>query len=190
MTKRHPRIGVLGLQGAFQKHLEMFAKIEVPAERVIYPEQIAQVDGLVIPGGESTTMSKILDEMQLRTAIREFSGPIFGTCAGAILLSEDGGDPRVQSLARISIGMKRNGYGRQVDSFREPVLLTFDQEPFPGIFIRAPRIGYLGNKVNQLGRFQDEVVLISNQNTLLATFHPELSDDSRIHQYFIRQFFL
>ena len=189
MTKTHPRIGVLGLQGAFQKHLDMFNRIQIPACRIVYPAQLTEIDGLVIPGGESTTISKILDDMRLRSAVREFSGPVFGTCAGAILLSEDGGDLRVQSLARISTSMKRNGYGRQIDSFLEPISLTFDAEPFPGIFIRAPRIGSVGAQVEILGKFEDEVVLVRNRNTLLATFHPELSHDSRIHQYFIRQFF-
>jgi len=189
MGRIFPKIGILGLQGAFQKHHEMFKGIQVESHFTVYPEQIRECDGLVLPGGESTTMTKLINETHLRDELDAFSGPIFGTCAGAILLSKSTGDPRVQTLNRMDIRVDRNGYGRQVDSFIQSVQLTFDEKPFRGIFIRAPRIADFSDDVEILGEFGDEVVFLRNNNNLLTTFHPELSNDARIHQYFIDQFF-
>ncbi len=184
-----PKIGILGLQGAFQKHHEMFKGIQVEARFILYPGQIRECDGLVLPGGESTTMTKLISEMHLRDELDAFSGPIFGTCAGAILLSKSAGDSRVQTLKRMDIRIDRKGYGRQVDSFIQSVQLTFDKTPFRGIFIRAPRIVDFSDGVEVLGEFEGEAVFLRDNNNLLATFHPELSNDARVHQYFIDQFF-
>jgi len=189
MGKIFPRIGILGLQGAFQKHHEMFKGIHVESLFVVYPGQIRECDGLVLPGGESTTMTKLINEMHLRDELDAFSGPIFGTCAGAILLSKSMGDPRVQTLNRMDIRVDRNGYGRQADSFIQSVQLTFDENPFRGIFIRAPRIADYSDSVEVLGEFDGEVVFLRDNNNLLTTFHPELSNDVRVHQYFIDRFF-
>jgi 5'-phosphate synthase pdxT subunit len=155
----------------------------------VYPDQIAECDGLVIPGGESTTMTKLINEMKLRDELDTFSGPLFGTCAGAILLSQNTGDPKVQALNRMDIRVNRNGYGRQVDSFIQSVQLTFDEMPFRGIFIRAPKIVDFSSEVAVLGTFENEVVCLRDSNNLLTTFHPELSGDERIHKYFIDHFF-
>lgn len=189
MSRILPRIGILGLQGAFQKHHEMFTGTQVESRLILYPRQIHECDGLVLPGGESTAMTKLINEMHLRDELDAFSGPIFGTCAGAILLSKSTGDPRVQALNRMDIRIDRKGYGRQVDSFIQSVQLTFDQTPFRGIFIRAPRILDFSDEVEVLGEFDGEVVFLRDNNNLLATFHPELSNDARIHQYFIDHFF-
>jgi len=189
MTAKLPKIGILGLQGAFQKHLEMFKRIGADAEIVVYPEQLRHIDGLVIPGGESTTMTKVIDDMRLRVELDTFRGPMFGTCAGAIMLSNDPRDARIRPLNRMQVTLDRNGFGRQVDSFIQDVELGIDQAPFRGIFIRAPRIVGIFDGVEILGKIEDEVVFVRNSNNLLTTFHPELSNDARIHEYFINRFF-
>jgi len=179
------KIGVLGIQGAFAKHISMLKNIGIQAEEVKYHEQIDQFDGLIIPGGESTTMSKFFDEMKIRSKLIVFEKPIFGTCAGAILLSGGVADPRVNSLNLVPIDADRNAYGRQTDSFIADINLEFDPKPFRAIFIRAPKLSNPAPEVKILGTFKDDIVLVCYRNILLSTFHPELTDDSRIHRYFL-----
>lgn len=179
-------VGILGLQGAFLKHVEVLSKLNVRTKIIRYSEELNECCGLVIPGGESTTMTKLMEEMDLYDRIANFQGVIFGTCAGAILLSTDASDPKVRPLKRVPVKIKRNAYGRQVDSFTAPINLTFDPQVFKGVFIRAPKFEEVDRNVEVLGTFNNEPVLIKYGKNLLATFHPELTPDPRIHQYFIK----
>lgn len=179
------KVGVLGLQGAFHKHLEIIKSLGSEAVDVRYKEQIADCNGLIIPGGESTTISKLIDEMDLRDSLEKFPGMIFGTCAGAILLSDNCDDPRVISLRRTSIKVLRNAYGRQLESFIDNIDLNFTDKPFRGVFIRAPKLNHLDSSTEILGRSNGDIVLVRSGNNLMATFHPELTNDPRIHQYFL-----
>jgi len=179
-------IGVLGLQGAFAKHIAMLEKLNVRSIQVRYPEELDRCDGLIFPGGESTTMSKLIDEMHIRDHLAMFNRPIFGTCAGAILMSVDSGDSRVPTFNKVPIKAHRNAWGRQLESFISDIELSFDTNPFKAVFIRAPKISDPGKSVEVLGTLKDEIVLIKYENILLSTFHPELTDDTRIHEYFIK----
>ncbi|MDD5539691.1 MAG: pyridoxal 5'-phosphate synthase glutaminase subunit PdxT [Candidatus Neomarinimicrobiota bacterium] len=185
MTKKTIKVGVLGLQGAFQRHIEIINSLGAEAIDIRYKDQIEGCHGLIIPGGESTTMSKLIDEMNLRESLEKFPGMIFGTCAGAILLSEDGADPRVTPLRRTPVKVMRNAYGRQIESFVENISLSFNDKPFKAVFIRAPKFNNIDSSAEILGHLNGTNVLIRSGNNLLATFHPELTDDPRIHQYFL-----
>lgn len=187
---KQTKIGVLGLQGAFAKHIGILTKIGIPAEVIRYSEQLDSCDGLIIPGGESTTMSKLMDEMAIREKLLVFNRPIFGTCAGAILLSNSNHDPNINPLNLIPLKTIRNAYGRQVESFTSDIELTFDSAPFKAVFIRAPRFCEINDGIEILGNLANEAVLVRYQNILVATFHPELTDDTRIHCYFIEQMIL
>ncbi len=179
------KVGILSLQGAFSKHQKMLINLGATVELIRYPEQLDSCDGLIIPGGESTTMSKIIAEMGFYEKLVNFTGAIFGTCAGAILLSSDAQDPQVCCLARVPLVIQRNAYGRQVDSFTAPVSLAFDAAPFKAVFIRAPRLAELADGVEVLGIFDSQPVLVQYRNNLVSTFHPELTEDVRIHRYFL-----
>lgn len=187
MSLKTITIGVLGLQGSFARHIAMLDKLGVQTIQIRYPEEIDNCDGLILPGGESTTISKLLDEMKFRDRIQKYNHPMFGTCAGAILLSNNSDNPHVKTLNRVPINTKRNAYGRQVESFIAPVELSFDKKPFNAVFIRAPKLRQLGKEVTALGTINGEIVLVQYENILLSTFHPELTDDQRIHSYFIKQ---
>lgn len=182
-------IGVLALQGAFREHICMIRRCGVDAAAVRLPQQLDRVDGLVIPGGESTTIAKLLVEYGFCDAIRTLASlgkPILGTCAGAILLAgRQDGVPQ-DFLDLVDIDITRNAYGRQVDSRETPVTLSFsDQEPFNAIFIRAPIITRIGTHVVTLSAYRDRVILAQQDNLLVSTFHPELTADTRIHRYFL-----
>jgi len=179
-------IGVLGLQGAFAKHMAMLEKLNIQTVQVRYPQELDHCDGLILPGGESTTMSKLIDEMNIRERLSQFDRPVFGTCAGAILMSEDSGDSRVPTFKKVPVKAQRNAWGRQLESFTAEIDLSFDAEPFKAVFIRAPKLSGLAKGVEVLGKFKDEIVLVQYKNVLLSTFHPELTNDTRIHEYFIK----
>lgn len=187
MSLKTIKIGVLGLQGSFARHIAMLDKLGVQTIQIRYPSEIDNCDGLILPGGESTTISKLLDEMKFRDRIQKYNRPMFGTCAGAILLSNNSDDPCVQTLNRVPINTQRNAYGRQVESFIASVDLSFDKKPFNAVFIRAPKLRQLGKEVTVLGTINGEIVFVQYENILLSTFHPELTDDPRIHSYFIKQ---
>jgi len=187
MNFKSTTIGVLGLQGAFARHIAMLDKLGVQTMQIRYPNEIDNCDGLILPGGESTTISKLLDEMKLRECIQKYNRPMFGTCAGAILLSRNSDDPRIQTLNRVPINTQRNAYGRQVESFIASVDLRFDKKPFNAVFIRAPKLRQPGKEVKVLGTINGETAFVQYKNILLSTFHPELTDDPRIHSYFIKQ---
>ncbi len=189
-------IGLLALQGDFDRHREAFARLEAPTRLVRRPEELDGCAGLVIPGGESTTMTRLLDRAGLREPVRRFAGrrPVLGTCAGLIMLAarlvgEDAPDHGVRTLGLLDCTVRRNAYGRQVDSFSEDVSLAplvGAGDPFPAVYIRAPRIVEVGDRVEVLGRHGDEPVAVRQGRLLCLTFHPELSDDGRVHAAFLR----
>jgi 5'-phosphate synthase pdxT subunit len=172
------RIGVLAAQGAFREHAQVLRRLGAEVREVRLPEELEGLDGLVIPGGESTTIMKLAALYGLDDAIREFDGAIFGTCAGMILLDRE-------HLARADVELERNAYGRQVQSFEADVDLVDDDRPFHGVFIRAPRVRELGPDVEVLGELDGDAVLVRDGRLLLATFHPELTDDTRLHERFL-----
>ena len=173
-----PRIGVLALQGAFREHAQMLRRLGAEVVEVRLPEELDGLDGLVIPGGESTTIMRLAAIYGLDEAVRRFRGAIFGTCAGMIVL-----DRRHLGLADLEVD--RNAYGRQVRSFEADVELEGDERPLRGVFIRAPRISEAGEDVEVLGELDGEPVLVRDGRLLLASFHPELTDDTRVHELFL-----
>ena len=185
------KIGVLALQGAFERHQRVFQKLGVDAVQVRMPADLAEVDALVMPGGESTTMSQLLESSELfePISLRIKQGlPVFGTCAGMILLSKkilDGRDDQL-SFEAIDIDVQRNAYGRQIDSFEAEIKIDSLDNSFNAVFIRAPRIVSLGSDVQALAYCGDDVVLARQDNILVASFHPELANDVRLHELFLK----
>jgi pyridoxal 5'-phosphate synthase pdxT subunit len=172
------RVGVLALQGAFREHAQMLRSLGADVLEVRLPEELEGLDGLVIPGGESTAIMRLARIYGLDEAIRRYRGPILGTCAGMIVLDRD-------HLALADLEVDRNAYGRQVRSFEADVELAGDERPLHGVFIRAPRIRDLGPAVEVLGELGGEPVLVRDGRLLLASFHPELTDDARVHELFL-----
>ncbi|MFM7489698.1 MAG: pyridoxal 5'-phosphate synthase glutaminase subunit PdxT [Actinomycetota bacterium] len=183
-------MGVLALQGAFAAHAEKFIALGADVVEVRRPEHLTGLDGLVLPGGESTTMSNLLTSSGLVGPLANaiVSGlAVFGTCAGMILLSSnilDGRDDQI-SFSAIDATVRRNAYGRQVDSFECDLSVTSLDTPFHAIFIRAPAIETLGSGVEVLASWNDAPVLIRSGRIMAASFHPELTPDSRIHRLFL-----
>jgi len=180
------KIGVLSIQGGFQKHLDILKKINISSVKVIYKEQLRNCSGLIIPGGESTTISKLLVKYNLSESIKEFAleKPVLGTCAGLILMSKNSNDKRVENLNLISIEVQRNGWGRQVESFSQTLKIENTEKNIEAVFIRAPKILRLGENVNVLARFENEPVFIKEGIHYAACFHPELTNDTTIHKIF------
>lgn len=185
------KVGVLSLQGAFKEHISRLKECGISAAEVKFPEQFKDIDGLIIPGGESTTINKLLEKYKFKESLDKFyrdKNPIFGTCAGLILLAKNiEGEGR--GLGYIDIDVQRNAYGRQIESFEELLYIRLDNNQnggkFKSIFIRAPKILNVGKKVRILGKFKEDIVLVRDNNVMASTFHPELTRDLRIHQYFI-----
>ena len=175
---RRPRVGVLALQGAFREHARALRAAGADVVEVRVPEQLDALDGLVIPGGESTTITKLAALYGLDDAIRGFEGPVFGTCAGMILVDRS-------HLGLADLEVDRNAYGRQVASFEADLELNGEERPFRGVFIRAPRVRDVGPGVEVLAELDGEPVLLRDGRVLVAAFHPELTDDSRIHERFL-----
>ena len=173
-----PRIGVLALQGAFREHARALRAAGADVVEVRLPRQLDGLDGLVIPGGESTTITKLAALYGLDEAIRSFERPIFGTCAGMILLDRS-------HLGLADFEVERNAYGRQVASFEADLEVEGDDRPFRGVFIRAPRVRDVGPGVEVLAERDGEPVLLRDGRVLVAAFHPELTDDRRIHERFL-----
>jgi 5'-phosphate synthase pdxT subunit len=180
------KIGVLALQGDFDAHRRRLEELGAEVVLVKKPEQLNEIDGLVIPGGESGTFLKLLGEdgfAKLKDFVR--AKPTFGTCAGCILLATEVENPKQVGLGALDITVRRNAYGRQIDSsIREGQFLN-DNEPIEMVFIRAPKIERVGKGVEVIATEGKDPVLLRKGKTLAATFHPELSDDRRIHQYFL-----
>lgn len=189
------KVGVLSLQGDFAAHGAALERLGAEPVFVREPEQFRDLDGLIIPGGESTTMLKLMRYEGLLEPLREFGRrkPIFGTCAGTILLANEVSNPEQESLGLMDIGVERNAYGRQIDS-RVTELAPdpdFENRTAPGkleaVFIRAPIIRRVGKDAKVLARYGDDAVLVEQGKHLAATFHPELTSDSRVHALFLEK---
>jgi 5'-phosphate synthase pdxT subunit len=183
----HPlTIGVLALQGAFEAHANALTALGVTAKLVRTPAELANLDGLIIPGGESTTFLKFLERGGFLDALQSFveTTPTFGTCAGAILLAKNVENPAQKSLAALDITVERNAYGRQIDSAILTAPTKLEGGPLEMVFIRAPRITQTGPNVETLATRDGFPVLVRERHLLAATFHPELSSDLRVHQLF------
>ena len=189
MARNGKRVGVLALQGDFEAHERALTRAGATAVEVRSAEQLRDVDGLIIPGGESTTMLKLINAEDMLEPLREFgkTRPVFGTCAGAILLASEVTNPAQPSLGLMDIGVERNAYGRQLDSriaHLKPEGLEGDLE---AVFIRAPIIRRVGPEAKVLARYGADPVLVEQGRHLVATFHPELTSDTRIHELFLEK---
>src|ERR671924_328950 len=172
------RIGVLAVQGNFREHVAMLRRLGVDAVEIRKPEQLGGLDGLVVPGGESTTFMRLMRLYGLDEALRSFAGPVFGTCAGMIVLDRN-------HLDLVDLEVERNAYGRQVASFEADLRLAGEEEPLRGVFIRAPGVREAGPEVEVLAEHAGEPVLLRQGRFLVASFHPELTDDTRVHERFL-----
>ena len=172
------RIGVLAVQGNFREHAAMLRRLGAEPVEVRLPEQLEGLDGLIVPGGESTTFMRLMRLYGLDDAVRRFRGPILGTCAGMIVLDR-------AHLGLVDLLVDRNAYGRQVASFEADLALVGDDEPLRGVFIRAPRLREAGPAVEVLAEHDGEPVLLREGRFIVASFHPELTDDTRVHERFL-----
>jgi pyridoxal 5'-phosphate synthase pdxT subunit len=172
------KIGVLAVQGNFREHIQMLRRLGVDAVEIRKPEQLEGLDGLVVPGGESTTFMRLMRLYGLDEAVRRFQGPMLGTCAGMIVLDRD-------HLGLVDVAVDRNAYGRQVASFEADLRLEGDARPLRGVFIRAPRVRETGPDVEVLAELDGEPVALREGRFVVAAFHPELTDDTRIHERFL-----
>jgi len=172
------KIGVLALQGNFREHAAMLRRLGADPVEVRKPEQLEGLDGLVVPGGESTTFMRLMRLYGLEDAIRRFEQPILGTCAGLIVLDRD-------HLGLLDLEVERNAYGRQVASFEADLRLPGEDAPLRGVFIRAPRVKVVGEDTEVLAELDGKPVLLRQGRFLVATFHPELTDDTRVHELFL-----
>ena len=184
------KIGVLAMQGAFVEHIDILRQLEVDALPIRLPQEFRGLDGLIIPGGESTSISKLMLDYNLVAEIKALAKnglPMFGTCAGMILLASKLSDLDVETLGVMDITVRRNAFGRQRESFEAELMIpVLGEKPFPGVFIRAPLIEQTNSKVEILARLTDGIGVAARQGKLLAsTFHPELTSDLRFHQYFL-----
>jgi 5'-phosphate synthase pdxT subunit len=174
------KIGVLAIQGNFREHEAMLRRLGADVVEVRKPEQFEGLDGLVVPGGESTTFMRLMRLYGLDEALRAFAAPVFGTCAGMIVLDR-------AHLSLIDLEVDRNAYGRQVASFEADLRLDGEDEPLRGVFIRAPRVRDAGPDVEVLAEHDGEPVLLREGRFLVASFHPELTEDMRVHELFLDQ---
>ena len=175
-----PRVGVLAVQGNFREHAAMLRRLGAEVVEVRKPEQLEGLDGLVVPGGESTTFMRLMRLYGLDEALRTFPAPVFGTCAGMIVLDRG-------HLDLMDLEVDRNAYGRQVASFEADLRLRDDGEPLRGVFIRAPRVREVGQDVEVLAEHDGEPVLLRQGRFLVASFHPELTEDTRVHELFLER---
>jgi 5'-phosphate synthase pdxT subunit len=184
------KIGVLALQGDVREHVEILKKLGVEPVEVRTVEDLAGLAGLIVPGGESTTIGKIMVESGLLDGIRSFfykGGPVWGTCAGMVLAASATTGPRQPLLGLMNALVERNGFGRQVHSFEKELEIEGFEEPFVGVFIRAPFFEDVGPGVEVMGEVDGRVVAARGENIMVTAFHPELTDDKRFHEYFLRE---
>ena len=172
------KIGVLAVQGNFREHAATLRRLGADVVEVRKPEQLEGLDGLVVPGGESTTFMRLMRLYGLDEALRSFGAPVFGTCAGMIVLDR-------RHLGLIDLEVDRNAYGRQVASFEADLRLAGEAEPLRGVFVRAPRVREVGEGVEVLADRDGEPVLLREGRFLVASFHPELTEDTRVHELFL-----
>jgi 5'-phosphate synthase pdxT subunit len=187
MSIRSRTIGVLALQGAYEAHAKTLRVLGATPKLVRLPADLEEIDALIMPGGESTTMLKFLERHNFFDTLKTFvqTTPTFGTCAGAILLAKDVENPVQKSLNALDITIERNAYGRQIDSTILTASTELEGGPLEMVFIRAPRITRTGPEVEILASREQYPVLVRQGNLLAATFHPELSSDTRVHQLFL-----
>jgi 5'-phosphate synthase pdxT subunit len=180
-------IGVLALQGAYEAHARMLRQLGAESRLVRTPDQLAGLDGLIMPGGESTTMLKFLERNGFFEILQDFvrSTPTFGTCAGAILLATDVENPPQRSLCVLPMTVERNAYGRQIDSTILETETSLPGGPLEMVFIRAPRIRSTAPEIETLASRDGSPTLVRSGHLMAATFHPELSNDTRVHQLFL-----
>jgi len=191
MNNGHKPIGILAVQGDFAMHGKMLDRLAAPWRLIKHATELDAVSGLIMPGGESTTMLKIFELEGMGAAIKEFAArgkPIYGTCAGAILLSKEVLNPAQEKLGLIDITIERNAYGRQIDSsVQTGKCPDLADHPVEMVFIRAPIIRRVGDGVRVLGRCGELPVLVEQGNVLAGTFHPELTTDATVHRYFLQK---
>jgi len=182
-------IGVLALQGDFEAHQRMLDRLFVKNVAVRKPEELENVDALIIPGGESTTLIKLLHAFELVDPIKDFykkGRGLFGTCAGSILLAKEIENSSQFRFGLINVTVLRNGYGRQINSFEEDIIVKeFGGKPIHAVFIRAPKILRCSKSVTVLAKKDESILMAKENNVMVCTFHPELTEDTRIHQYFV-----
>ncbi len=185
------RIGVLACQGAFVEHVQALRRLDVEAREVRLPQDLEGLDGLIIPGGESTTIGKLMVRDNLMEPVKEKireGFPVWGTCAGMILLAKDIGGHEQPLIGAMDIKVRRNAFGRQVDSFEADLEMPALGKPFHAVFIRAPLVEQVGEGVEVLARLEDGgIVAVEQRNLLASAFHPELTEDLRFHEYFARR---
>ena len=184
------RIGVLALQGDVREHVEILERLGVEPIEVRDAEDLEGLAGLIVPGGECTAIGKMLANSGLLGGVRSFfykGGPIWGTCAGMVLAASATTGPRQPLLGLMNALVERNGFGRQVHSFEKELKIEGFEEPFVGVFIRAPFFEDVGPGVEVIGRVDDRIVAARGENILVTAFHPELTDDTRFHEYFLRE---
>ncbi|MEJ5252646.1 MAG: pyridoxal 5'-phosphate synthase glutaminase subunit PdxT [Chthonomonadetes bacterium] len=190
MEKEAITVGVLALQGDFEAHLRMLQQCGVQGREVRTVQQLREVDGLIIPGGESTTIIKLMQRYGLDEAVRQRAAegmPIYGTCAGLIVMAREiEGYPQQPRLGLLDVAVARNAFGRQVDSFEVDLPVPrLGEHPLRAVFIRAPYVTRTGEQVEILAKLDGKVVLVQQANLLGGAFHPELTDDLRLHRYFV-----
>ncbi|MCX7654305.1 MAG: pyridoxal 5'-phosphate synthase glutaminase subunit PdxT [Fervidobacterium sp.] len=181
-------IGVSGIQGDFREHKWIIEKLGYQTHIVRTPEDLEKIDALIIPGGESTTMIRIMKRVGLFDVLKQkiTNGfPVYGTCAGLIVLAKEIENYPQESLGVINIKVMRNAYGRQVDSFDDLIQIKGFDKPFKAIFIRAPRVDEWGPEVEVLATYNNHPVMLRQENVLVTSFHPELTNDTRVHEYFL-----
>ncbi len=184
------RVGVLALQGAYEEHVEILKKLGVEPVEVRSVEDLEGLSGLIVPGGESTTIGNLMAESGLLDGIRSFfykGGPVWGTCAGMVLAASATTGPRQPLLGLMNAFVERNGFGRQVYSFERELEVEGFETPFVGVFIRAPFFEDVGPGVEVLGKVDGKIVAAKGENILVTAFHPELTDDVRFHEYFLQE---
>jgi 5'-phosphate synthase pdxT subunit len=185
-----PNIGVLALQGDVREHIEILKKLGVEPVEVRSLEDLEGLDGLIVPGGESTAIGKMMMQSGLLDGVRSFfykGGPIWGTCAGMVLAASATTGPRQPLLGLMNAVVERNGFGRQVDSFEKELDVEGFEKPYLGVFIRAPFFEDVGPGVEVISKVDDRIVAARGENILVTAFHPELTDDTRFHEYFLQE---
>ena len=182
-------VGVLALQGAFREHRKLLKDCGMASREIRKPEQLEGIDGLIIPGGESTTIGKLMVEFGLMEPVKDMALkglPVFGTCAGLVLMAKDIQGSNQPRLGLMDVEVVRNGFGRQVESFEADLEISaLGMLPFHGVFIRAPYIEKVSPNIGILASLEDKIVFARQGNFLVCSFHPELTDDTRVHHYFL-----
>jgi 5'-phosphate synthase pdxT subunit len=188
-TNHNPRVGIVAIQGDYEAHAKSLQRLGEPWKFVRRPQDLEGLKGVILPGGESTTHLKVMKEEGLFDALKKFAaedcGAFFGTCAGAIMLAREVHGPKQESLGLLDISVLRNGYGRQIASDVHSGRTKLSDAPIEMVFIRAPIIESVGAGVEVLGEYEGHPVFVKQGKLIASTFHPELTDDSSIHQYFV-----